>query len=325
MRLNGLICHLVFATLFFAFTMTTTTTTTRAAQPTRIYHVGNSLTGQSANDHLKVIAAERGIDSTPGHDVRSGKGLGFMHANPQDVEFFSPSGYSTALPNNTWDVVTLQTYGDTYDTNKNAIQHMVNLARSNPANQATKFYIFEGWPQIFTQVSDDYSTHWLSTYDPNNHSDSGNRLKSWSRGYSDELMSQLRGPAFNSPVEIKRIRTGEVFYQLDQLAEAGQLGTTTEIEQWYGDDFHMGEFGAYASRLTMFATVYGQNPTGLSAPAAMTPEVAAKVQQTIWNVVTSDPYSGVTVPEPSGLALLGVGAVALLRRRRPRRQTTAAA
>ena len=54
----------------------------------------------------------------------------------------------------------------------------------------------------------------------------------------------------------------------------------------------------------------------------MTPDVAATVQQTVWSVVNTDPYSGVHNPEPSGLALLSVGALALLRRRRPRNAAT---
>jgi len=319
MRLNAIIrCHLVFATLVFA--ISTTATTSHAAQTSRIYHVGNSLSNQTGNEYLQALGAQRGIDVTYGNHIAAGNGLGYMIANPESATGWSPTTYSTALPNNAWDVVTLQTYGDTYDTNKNAIKQMMNLTRQNAANQATKFYIFEDWPQDLEHAGPgstpvDYSQHWLSIYDANNPSDGVNRLKTWSRGYSDQLMSDLRGAAFNSPVEIKRIRTGEVFYQLDQLAEAGQLGTTTEIEQWYADPYHMGDFGAYASQLTMFAAVYGQNPAGLPAPAGMTPDVAAKVQQTVWNVVTNDPYSGVTVPEPGAFALLGISAVALLRRR----------
>lgn len=319
MRLNAIVwCQLMVPVLAF------TGVAAQGAEPSRIYHVGNSLTNQSVgSDALKNLAANRGIDVTYGYHIRCGMGLGYIIANPDDV-CVTPNTFglfTPALTNNTWDVVTLQTYGDTYDANKSAIQQFINITRSNATNQGTKFYVFEGWPQDLTTIGSDYSDHWLSTYDPSNPNDFVNSRKTWSRGFSDELMSQLRSDAFNSPVEIKRIRTGEVFYQLDQLAEAGQLGSTTEIEQWYVDPYHMGEFGAYASRLTMLATVYGEDPSGLPAPATMSPEVAALVQQTVWNVVTNDSYSG--VPEPSGVALLGVGALALLRRTR-RRDVTAA-
>jgi hypothetical protein len=315
MRLSALVssCFAILATLAFA------TTTARAAQTSRAYHVGNSLTGQAGADHLRGLAAQRGIDVTWGYHIRAGQGLGYMIANPNDVSMSAPSTYPTALPNNAWNVVTLQTYGDTYDTNKSAIQQMINSTRTNAANQTTRFFIYEGWPQDLAQVGGDYSAHWRSTYDPTKPSDSINRLKTWSRGFSDELMSQLHSSAFNSPVDIKRIRSGEVFYQLDQLAEAGQLGSTTGIEQWYIDPYHMNDFGAYTAQLTMFATIYGENPAGLPAPTGMTPEVAATVQQTVWSVVNTDPYSGVHNPEPSGLALLSVGALALLRRYRASR------
>lgn len=316
MRFSAVVCRLV---LFVAVAFSAAAA--RGAEASRVYHVGNSLTNQSmGSDALKNLAANRDIDITYGHHIRCGQGLGYIVANPEDT-CVTPNAFGTfapALANNPWDVVTLQTYGDTYETNKSAIRHMIDTTRGNAANQATRFYIFEGWPQNFSPASNDYSQHWLRTYDPSIPDDSSNRLRTWSRDYSDNLMSQLRSAEFNAPIEIKRIRTGEVFYRLDQLAEAGQLGATTEIEQWYADAYHMNDFGAYASRLTMLAAVYGENPAGLPAPAGMSPEIAALVQQTVWDVVTSDPYSG--VPEPSGVALLGVGALALLRRTRRTRR-----
>jgi MYXO-CTERM domain-containing protein len=303
----------------FALALTFSLAVTAGAAPTpsRTYHVGNSLTGQTvAQGEVKNLAAARNIDVTFGYHVRGGQGLGFITANPNDVTYSTPANFNPALPNNTWDIVTLQTYGDTYDANKTAIRSLINLTRTNVANQNTKFYIFTGWPQDYAKAGDDYSSHWLSTYDPNNHGDFQNRMRTWSRGYSNELMSQLNSPAFNSPVPIGRVPTGEVFYQLDQLAGAGQLGAVTDISQWYSDAHHMGELGAYVSQLTMFATLYGENPAGLPGPAAMSPEVLATVQQTVWNVVSSDPYAA--VPEPGGLSLLAAAAAPLLRRRRNR-------
>jgi len=122
-----------------------------AAQVSHAYHIGNSLTNQSVNlaNSLQSYAAQRGINVDYGFHIRCGMGLGYIAANPDDV-CVGPSSYGNytpALTGNAWDVVTLQTYGDTYDVNKTAIRHFIDLARANPANQATKFYVFEGWAQ----------------------------------------------------------------------------------------------------------------------------------------------------------------------------------
>jgi MYXO-CTERM domain-containing protein len=288
------------------------------AADSRVYHVGNSLTGQAmGNDRLKNLAAPHGIDITYGFHIRCGEGVSYMWANPTDtcVDPNSFGRFADALPNNTWDIVTLQSYGDDLGAGRQAIANMINLARTNPANGATKFYVFNGWPQhLAGSTTTDYSDHWVRTYDRAEPLTYENRLLKWTRDYSDELMRQVNDDALGLPVEVYRVNTGEVFYQLDQLAEQGQLGSTTGIEQWYSDDYHMGEFGAYTSSITMLAALYGQSPIGQPAPAGMDAAVASRVQQTVWDVVRADPYS--SVPEPGGALLLAFLAPLALRRRR---------
>jgi hypothetical protein len=294
----------------------------RAAE-SRVYHVGNSLSLQTAgDDRLKNLAAPRGIDITYGFHIRCGEGMSYIWANPTDT-CVDPNGFgrfADALPNNPWDIVTLQTYGDDLGAARQSIANMVNLTRTNAANSNTKFYVFTGWPQhLSASATPDYSDHWLQTYDRAEPPTYDNRLRKWTRDYSNELMAQLRDDAAGLPVDIYRIDTGEVFYQLDLLAQQGQLGATTNIEQWYSDDFHMGEFGRYASSITMLAALYGQSPVGLPAPVGMDPGVATAVQQTAWNVVSADSYS--SVPEPGAALLFALLAPAAMRRtRRTRRR-----
>lgn len=285
--------------------------TANAAEISHVYHIGNSLTNSAVTqaNSLQSYAALRGISVDYGFHIRCGAGLGYIAANPDDV-CVGPSSYGNYTPglsNNAWDAVTLQTYGDTYDVNKAAIHRFVDLTRSNPANQDTKFYIFDGWAQNLADNNVGYSANWMSTYDPADPV----AVRTWSRDYSNEMMRQLRAESFGAPIDVRRIPTGEVFYQLDQLARAGKLGSTTGIEQWYADPNHMGEFGAYASRITMLAAMYGENPAGLPAPDGMSPDVATAVQQAVWSVVTSDPYTGAAgaVPEPSGILVLGAAVI----------------
>jgi hypothetical protein len=52
----------------------------------------------------------------------------------------------------------------------------------------------------------------------------------------------------------------------------------------------------------------------------MSPELTQKVEETIWNVVSANKFTNVTlVPEPSALGVFAMGAIAVLRRRRRRK------
>src|SRR3954451_4673057 len=83
--------------------------------PMSVYHVGNSLTYHiTAEDRLKNEAALRGIDMSYGYHIRCGAGLHDISAFPTDtcVPVNAYGYWGQALPNNHWDAVTLQTFGD---------------------------------------------------------------------------------------------------------------------------------------------------------------------------------------------------------------------
>ena len=104
------------------------------------------------------------------------------------------------------------------------------------------------------------------------------------------------------------------------------------VLNFYADGIHLndqphngpdsGTIGAYVAALTHYAVLTGESPVGLGvgpyeqldsqADAAL----IEALQQTVWDVVTSDPNTGV-VPEPS--AAVGVGAAGTLLTLRRRR------
>jgi hypothetical protein len=283
----------------------------QAAAPVEVYHVGNSLTYHMiSGDRFKIEAANRGINIDYGYHIRCGSGLRDIVTFPTDT-CVVPNAFGTfaqALPNNHWDNVTLQTYGDSLSDAKTIIGQMITTTRSRPDNANTQFYIYEDYPQSL--AGEDYSHAWPQPYD-------GTRRRTWTRDYSNLLMTSLRKQYPDPTHQPILIPSGEVLYQLDQLAQAGQLPGVGGIEEWYGDEFHLNTFGSFTTETTMFAVMFKQNPVGLPGPDGMSPELTQRVEETIWNVVSSNKFTNVSsVPEPSALGLFAIGAISLLRRRR---------
>jgi hypothetical protein len=93
----------------------------------------------------------------------------------------------------------------------------------------------------------------------------------------------------------------------------------TNINQFFSDNIHPNELGAYAISMIYYACIFNQSPVGLpnnllpNAPAGKTipsPALALYLQNMIWDVVTTYPRTGITknlsanLPESSGNNLI---------------------
>jgi PKD repeat protein len=97
------------------------------------------------------------------------------------------------------------------------------------------------------------------------------------------------------------IPVGEVMKRLNDKMIAGQVPGYSHIWQWYIDGIHLTNIGSYMKACTFFATLYGQDPRGLGVPPkyyGIAPAIVSIIQETVWEVVTTYPYSGVTASIP---------------------------
>jgi Secretion system C-terminal sorting domain len=84
--------------------------------------------------------------------------------------------------------------------------------------------------------------------------------------------------------------------------QAGKVPGITNISQFFGDNIHTNELGAYAIALIHYACIFNKNPSGLTNnllpnPPSGTPipsqALATYLQNMIWEVVTNYPRTGI--------------------------------
>lgn len=288
-----LILALVAGSLLFGNSPTMATTS---------YHIGNSLTFDSQPEAMEAFAASRGLDHQVGFHIRTSSSLRNILDNPTDVSI-EPNefgAYTQALPNNAWDIVTIQPHPSnspytTLGEDIDSIMSFINLTRTNPANANTNFYIYQAWPQRGTAT---YQAQWTAP--------SPNELDSQMvrrREYYNNLIERVRA---ETDANVYMIPVGEVLFELDVRMRAGEIPGFTNINQMYRDALHL-SYGAgrFVAGATTFATILGQYPTGLDIPADFYggPSTLTQIQkdailETIRDVLDKHPYSGVTMPAP---------------------------
>jgi hypothetical protein len=96
---------------------------------------------------------------------------------------------------------------------------------------------------------------------------------------------------------------GQVMARLTRAIEnRGGVGPIKNRNDLFSDNIHFNDYGAYLMALTHYAVLYQQSPIGLphaltkadgTAAADPGPEAAQLMQETVWQVVTGYPKTGV--------------------------------
>ncbi len=289
-----------------------------------VYNIGNSLTWDSSPDGVAQLAAQRGYTLHVGYQINCSKTLDYIWNDPSGwcVQPASPYGtHDNALPNYQWTAVTLQPFPDlNYDgtlsdlsTDTARILDFIGNSQSDNRNADTIFYIYASWP---AQSLGSYHSVW--TQDRLDQDDTPTLQTS---AYFDHLIQRVRN---STQADIRMIPVGYVLDELDQRLQAGELAGYNGVAQWYRDDVHLNDMGRYVAGITSFATLYGQNPAGMTATSAyngssFSQEFYSVAHDAVWDVVTSM-HDVTGVPEPGTVSLLAIAGLVCLgygwRRRR---------
>lgn len=252
--------------------------------PVDVYHLGHSLVGRD----MPAMLAQLG-----GHRWHSQLGWGASlrdhwreevpgHEAENATEAFRPAG--EALDSGAYPVVVLTEMVELRDAIRwhDSARHLARWAmRARAARPDVRLYLYETWHRLDDPAG-------------------------WEARIAADLPAlweaQLLRPAVEQAGPIHVIPGGQVMAALAAAAEAGELPGLADRQDFFADDIHFNDLGAYAMALTHFAAIYGRSPEGLphrlrraDGSAAVPPpeEAVAKMQGLVWRVVAGYALAGV--------------------------------
>lgn len=288
----------------------------------RAYFIGNSLTDQLTyylDFPVFVNMLHQVGDSIyAGRNIILGSPIWYIYQNPagdgtlaagDNGAYSNYGGWDVALRDNTWDVVTLQPFGQMSDELPPA-ESLIDYARQYSPN--IQAYIYAQWPK---QDMGAYGTVWLG-------SASSGKSKAYYEAFVDSVRARDAGatkPALLIPV-------GHVLYEVWKKMQDGEFPGTSDFSVVYGDNEHLGtlSLGDYVVHLTFYTCMYRKDPRGMpyadyflrdaerrdpccSVDPSLSPHLteaqATMVQELVWQVCSTHPmtgFSGTRVTAPSG-------------------------
>lgn len=311
--INGAMDEVRFGQSFSAVTPYDATATPQTAgKRVRAYMIGNSLTDNINSEALRLTAMNRGQFMPWARQVNLGSPLDNIVANPTSGFLTAPyNGWNNALPNYKWDVVSMEPFDRQLASDKASCKTLIDSALSNPANHDTQFLIYSRWPRRPDGTNIDFQALWDRPY-------TGAYGTEETRDYFQQVVTELRAmyPTMEKPINL--VPVGDVLYELDKRMKHGDIPGWADINQVYLDGIHMNATGEYIVGMTYYATMFQESPVGLpySDYGLTDPVLAAAIQDAAWDVVSTHPYAGVSVPEPASIGVVLGSALMLLARRR---------
>jgi hypothetical protein len=281
-----------------------TVCTARGEEKLRVYFVGNSVTDTINYQGLQNLAEGRGRTLIWGRDMIPGAGLSWLWEHPEDGFREEPFGlYPKALPAYTWDVLSLQPYDRHLDGEGGDLvmaRNFIDLAlKKSPDVQV---YIYSRWSRKEDPKGGlpalDYQARWQRTYTDK---DDGSRD---SRDYFERLVGELRKVYKGRAKPVLLVPVGDVLLELDGRMRAGKVPGYADVDQLFVDGVHLNNVGSYAVGTSFYATLFRDNPGGMSAgpynerldpkkDRRIDEALAAAIQDAVWTVVGKHPLAGV--------------------------------
>ena len=273
-------------------------------QPLRAYFVGNSVTDTIRYGGLAKLAASRGRTLTWGRDMIPWRSALLALGAPEGR---LSGGTVRALSrgrwrNTRWDVLSLQPFDrhlDGKDGDLAMARNFIDLALKRSPD--VQVYVYSRWPRR-DQAKDgsltlDYKAKWLRKYTG---AGTGPRRPGTT---SRRLVAGLREAYEGRAKPVLMVPVGDVLLELDGRMRAGKVPGYTDIAQVYVDGIHFNNVGSYVVGTTFYATLFRDDPRGLTAEPynekldpqkdrRIDEKLATAIQEAVWEVVSRHPLGG---------------------------------
>lgn len=267
----------------------------------RVFHLGHSLVNRTMPDMLRQMAEAAG--QTHGYESQIGWGTPLKsHMEPSEEIFgFAKENahpryrdMGAALDSGDYDAVIATEMVEIADAIAyfDSAYYLHQFAtRARAARPDVRVYLYETWHNV------DDPQGWRNRLDID-------RARYWEDGILRPAL------AYDTPpLPIYVIPVGQVLAEVARRIDAGTLPGLASAEDLFArtpdgtlDPIHMDVMGNYIAALTHFAVLYHRSPVGLAANGVLYDDgdnfeldqmLAAELQGIVWDVVTSDPMTGV--------------------------------
>jgi len=262
-----------------------------AAEPAKIYMIGNSLTDEVQYDSWAKLSKQAGSEVVVARKMIPGSPLGWHKEHPKDGFQTPPFGYpEEAFKNHPWDALTLQPFrgGEA----EPALYYANLLWATNPK---AKVFVYAQWPS--KRVDPDW-------------------LKAWDKTLDEQYLPVLAAlRSTPQAAQVFMISAGHAMARLHKKAQLGLVPGLRSTWDLYSDGVHLNNIGSYLVGLSFYSTIFQKSPVGLPVGGyqglkgsdadyfIITPELAMIIQETVWEAVTALPESGVVSNQPPALTL----------------------
>lgn len=285
---------------------------TSAQITNRIYTIGNSVTDGINFTGFQSIANQRGNTHQFARHMIPGSPLFLIYNSTFNGFKEEPYGYwPNAFENYDWDCISFQPFDRGITGSEGdftTIEKWINYIKSKRSSTAQlQTYIYSRYPRVpngktqFTATKEDWDNLWLGTYGAGGQNEE-------KKSFFIDLLNTVRGanllakPTCITPV-------GDVMYELNQKMFAGSIPGYNDIWDLYSDGIHMNNVGSFVLGSTFFATMYKQDPRGITVPSAygsIPDNVRDIILQTVYEVVFNHPFSGTSLNDiiaPTGVSI----------------------
>lgn len=262
--------------------------------PFGLYQVGNSLTNDSVPD--AYLAADMAATLATGYHIRSGSGLVFIVANPNDVTLELGGVWDVALPAVVRNFFPFEPYPQFTNTTlqeQMAFMTLVASVESGPSVDP-RYFVYCAWPGI-TECGGDYTAYFNEPV-PNTDGTLVVLKKQFFYNFYDRILAQ-RSNTFIVPI-------GMVMEAFDREAKAGRVPDgVTSVFDLYRDDLHLGDAGHFLAACTKMSTLLRRAPQSTAVTrnryrlnhlgAKLTDQMADYIERLVWRALSTEPRSGV--------------------------------
>ncbi len=163
-------------------------------------------------------------------------------------------------------------------------------------------YVYSRWPRK-DKAKDgslvlDYKAKWLKNYT------GGWDGTEETRDYFEHVVAELRKAYKGKARPALIVPVGDVLLELDERMRAGKVAGFTNIGEIYVDAIHVNNVGSYIVGTTFYATLFRDDPKGLTASPyngkidpktdrLIDENLAAAILDAVWTVVSKHPLAGV--------------------------------